>query len=266
MSTLQHYEDTEDFSKQLELWTRTYMKGATADEVALFANVCRRTGLSPEMKQIYPVPREDKRTGITSFSFQTSIDGFRLIAERTGRYAPGQQATYEYETQEGIGKPTTRQYADRILISATAYVKKMTNDGTWHEVAATAFYDEYVQEFKDKESGKFIATKFWLRMPHVMLAKCAESLALRKAFPAELSGLYTQEEMAQATIEEKPKNETITQEQAQEIEELLKPLSIDYIEKLLEWAQVRDFNNLPAAKYEAVLKSINKQLATVEAK
>jgi phage recombination protein Bet len=253
-NTLQHYEDPMDFAKQLELWTRTYMKNATLDEVALFANVCKRTGLSPEMKQIFAIPRDDKKLGKTVYSFQTSIDGFRLIAERTGRYAPGKQAEYEYNQ-------------DKQVVSATAYVKKMTNDGTWHEVAATAFYDEYVQEFKDFETKKMVPTKFWERMPHVMLAKCAESLALRKAFPAELSGLYTQEEMAQAHVEEeKPKQEKISSDQVDQIVTSLSNLPMDYVEKLRSWAGVDNFSQLPASKFEAVMKSIKNQQGTIEAK
>jgi phage recombination protein Bet len=242
MSTLQKYEESDDFARQLELWTRTYMKGASADEVALFANVCKRTGLSPEMKQIFPIPRKDHKTGLTAFSFQTSIDGFRLIAERTGRYAPGQQATYEYNDKKEI-------------IGATSYVKKMTADGTWHEVGATAFYDEYVQTTSD---GK--PTKFWDRMPHVMLAKCAESLALRKAFPAELSGLYTQEEMAQAHIEEKPKNQVISEEQVIQIEAFLEHRA-DLKAKLFKWAQIENVCELTTEKYAPAIKAIDQHLA-----
>lgn len=251
MTSLQKYEDTaQDWAQKIALWKRTYMKGASDDELELFANVCKRTGLSPEMKQIYAVSRNDYKTGTTVFSFQTSIDGFRLIAERTGRYAPGQQATYEYNDQKQV-------------ISATAFVKKMTDDGTWHEVAATAFYDEYVQEFKDKATGKLVPTQFWQRMPHVMLAKCAESLALRKAFPAELSGLYTQEEMAQAHIDEKPKDEFISDAQVEEIENLLKGRS-ELQKKLFDWAGIKSVSELPASKYNASMKAIEIHLAKEE--
>lgn len=250
MSTLQKYEEvSHDWEKKLELWSRTYMKGANSDEISLFANVCKRTGLSPEMKQIYAVSRFDSKAGREVFSFQTSIDGFRLIAERTGRYAPGQQATYEYNDNKEI-------------ISATAYVKKMTDDGTWHEVAATAFYDEYVQEFKDKATGKYVPTQFWQRMPHVMLAKCAESLALRKAFPAELSGLYTQEEMAQAHTEESETKAVvyISEDQVEEIENLLKGRP-ELEKKLFDWAGIKSVSELPISKYVPTMKAIEIHLA-----
>ena len=87
-------------------------------------------------------------------------------------------------------------------MSATAYVKKLAG-GQWHVVAATAHYSEYVQ--KKKDGG---ITSMWLK-PHIMLGKCAEALALRRAFPAELSGVYTPDEMAQAANPEPEANEPI---------------------------------------------------------
>jgi hypothetical protein len=62
--------------------------------------------------------------------------------------------------------------------------------GTWHEVSATAYWDEYAQTTREGHP-----TQMWATKPRIMLAKCAESLALRRAFPAELSGLYTDTEM-----------------------------------------------------------------------
>ena len=145
--------------------------GATDAELEMFLHICKHTGLDPLMKQIYSIPRGGQRTT------QTSIDGFRLIAERTGRYSPGRESTFSYNEQGGI-------------ISATSWVRKMTPDGTWHDVAATVF----MSEFKG-------STPFWTKMPHVMLAKVAEAVALRKAFPADLSGIYTADELDQAEAE-----------------------------------------------------------------
>jgi phage recombination protein Bet len=163
-------EFTED---KLQLLKNTVCKGSSDAELQLFTHICNRTGLDPFAKQIYAIKRGDTMT------IQTSIDGYRLIAERTRGYAPGRQPDFVM--------------SDGKLISATAYIRKQTDDGTWHEVAATAFFDEYVQ--RDRTGAPM---QFWKKMPHTMLAKCAEALALRKAFPADFSGIYTREEMAQA--------------------------------------------------------------------
>jgi phage recombination protein Bet len=163
---------------QVELVKRTVAKGTSDDELKLFLYTCARTGLDPLAKQIHAIKRWSSRDKREVMSIQTGIDGYRLIAERTGRYAPGQQPTYEVDG----GK----------LVSATAYVKKLVA-GTWHEVAASAYWEEYVQTDRDGHP-----TPTWKRMPRLMLAKCAEALALRRAFPAEMSGVYTFDEMAQA--------------------------------------------------------------------
>lgn len=175
--------------KQLSLLRDTICKGATPEEFQMFAYVCKKTGLDPFMKQVFPVKRWDAKLRREVMTIQTSIDGYRLIADRTGKYAPGRE-------------PTFVERADGTLISATAYVKKQTVDGTWHEIAATAYYDEYCQKFADKATGEMKPTKFWADMPHSQTAKCAEALALRKAFPAEMSGIYTKEEMQQSEVVE----------------------------------------------------------------
>jgi phage recombination protein Bet len=161
---------------KLQLIKDTIAKGTTTDELYLFLYTCQRTGLDPLAKQIYCIKRWDANLGREVATPQTSIDGYRLIADRTGNYAPGRAPTYE--ESEGGG-----------VFSATAYVMKWVR-GTWHEVSATAYWNEYVQT---KKGGQLM--HMWATKPRVMLGKCAETLALRRAFPAELSGIYTQEEM-----------------------------------------------------------------------
>ena len=166
--------------EQVDLIKRTVAKGTTDDELALFLYTARRTGLDPLVKQIHAVKRWSSADNREVMAIQVGIDGFRLIAERTGKYAPGGEPSFVYNDKDGS------------VVSATAYVKKLAG-GQWHVVAATAHYSEYVQ--KKKTDGSI--TSMWLK-PHIMLGKCAEALALRRAFPAELSGVYTPDVMGQA--------------------------------------------------------------------
>jgi phage recombination protein Bet len=163
--------------KRRDLIKRTICKGATDDELELFIHACKHTGLDPFMKQIHAVKRKSKNGDV--MTIQTGIDGLRLIADRSGNYAPGREPTFQYDTNGRVK-------------SATSFIKKRTGDGVWHEVSATAFYSEYKPTYTND---------FWENKAHIMLSKCAEALALRKAFPAEMSGLYTAEEMEQADNE-----------------------------------------------------------------
>jgi len=164
--------------EQIDLIKQTVAKGTTDNELKLFLYTAKRTGLDPLLKQIHAVKRWSKADNREVMAIQTGIDGYRLIAERTGKYAPGKEPTYTYDDKGGI-------------VSATAYVKKLAG-GEWHESGATAFLEEYAGRTKD---GK--PNTMWAKMPHVMIAKCAEALALRRAFPAEMSGVCTFEEMGQ---------------------------------------------------------------------
>lgn len=170
---------TERFTdEQIALIKRTVAKDATNDELSLFLYTAQSRGLDPLLRQIHAVSRYDKRQSRNIMSIQVGIDGYRLIADRTGSYAGNDDPVFEYDS--GPEGPS----------AAIATVYKIVQ-GMRCPFVARARWSEY---FPGDGAGGFM----WKKMPHTMLGKCAEALALRKAFPAEMSGLYIHEEMAQA--------------------------------------------------------------------
>lgn len=150
-------------------------KDCTDQELKLFLYQCKRTGLDPLVRQIYAIKRAGKMT------IQTSIDGFRVIAERSGHYA-GQDEPIWIDDEKG--NPT----------KCTVKVYKFTPNFEQRYCAGVgvAYFKEYYPN----------AVMLQKSMPHNMISKVAEALALRKAFPQDLSGLYTDDEMRQANIED----------------------------------------------------------------
>lgn len=181
-------------NKEIELLRKTIAPGANTDQLALFVQVCGQLGLNPFARQIYAVVRKDKMT------IQTSIDGYRLLAQRSGEYA-GQDGPLWYDAE-------TKEWSDVWIKSTPPAAAKVgvMRKGFTKPIYAVARFDSYAvrkwNQATQKMDGEL--TDMWGKMPEVMISKVAEALALRRAFPAELSGIYTKEEMEQADVPTAP--------------------------------------------------------------
>lgn len=175
-----------DFTQeQINLIKTQIVPKANENELKLFLHQARRTGLDPLARQIYAIHRWNSQQGKEVMTIQTSIDGFRVIAERSGDYAGQDEPMFD----DFDGKP--------LKCKITVY--RFRGDVRYPAAVGIAYWEEYVQTDKNgNPSG------LWKKMPHVMLAKVTEALALRKAYPQDLSGLYTSEEMQQAEVPKEP--------------------------------------------------------------
>jgi phage recombination protein Bet len=226
---------------QLALIRSTIAKGTTPEQFKLFLEVCSHYQLNPFARQIYAVVRSGQMT------VQTSIDGFRLMAERTGKYAG--QIGPEWCGEDGVWVDVWLK-REPPAAARVGIIRRDFERPIW----GVARYSSYVQE-----SGPL-----WRKMGDVMIAKCAESLAFRKAFPAEMSGIYTHEEMTQAdhmptiTVEEVIPEATAPTVQDVSLDLLIKrakkrAIALDVAHSAEEWQAMLADLNVDALTEESIL-------------
>lgn len=185
--------------QQIQLIRRTIANDCNDAEFDLFMAAARSAGLDPFRKQISPLVFNKNKPEKRRMSIITTIDGLRVIASRSGKYRPDEdEPEFTYDQEEkgltnplGLVKAKVRIFIDDKPVTGVAY---------WSEFAPIS--EEWAQgeDGRRRPTGKMVLDTGgnWARMPRVMLAKCAEAQALRKAFPEDTSGLYEAAELDQA--------------------------------------------------------------------
>jgi phage recombination protein Bet len=173
--------------EQLALIKRSLAKDLTDEEFLLYMEFCKGMGLNPLIKQIYAMVynKDDKyKRQVVRI---TSIDGYRSIAESSNKYLG--QTKQEWCDKDGnwydVWIKPGYPFAARVGVH-----KAKAPEPTY----AVAYWESYFPK-SDKKN------ELWKKFPEGQISKCAEALALRKAFPQVLGSLYIHEEMEQATNE-----------------------------------------------------------------
>jgi phage recombination protein Bet len=167
-------------AEQIDVIKRSVAKDATPAELYQFLYLSKEYGLDPFKREIYFM----KSGG--SPSIITGIDGFRRSAKRDPAYE-GVQAFAVKEGDEFEIDPTNYSVKHKFGMKRGKVV------GAWARADAKGRRPVIVwvdfDEFNKKQMN-------WNTMPGVMIAKVAESHAIRRQFG--LAGLYTKEEMGVA--------------------------------------------------------------------
>lgn len=162
---------------------------ATPAEIQLFLMQARSLDLNPFTGQIWLVPRKDSNHR-TVHKSEIGVAGFRFVAERSGNY--GGSLDPEWLDAEGnwhdVWISHENPVAARVRVVRKDWDQPSTGTVTWKATAVKKRNGDYGPFWSNGKGAN-------------QLAKCAEVLALRKAFP-DLAGVLLEGETGDMGPEE----------------------------------------------------------------
>ena len=154
--------------------------------IEVFMAVCNKTNLSPFLKQIYLVGYHSKAEGKMIYSNIVGIDGMRSKGQETNLFAGVDDPKFNLLPDGKFNTAAQIKISGKDPVSCTVTVYKMVGNMRC-PFTKTVLFAEYCPENRKQK---------WLTMPLNMIAKCAESGALKMAFAVETAGLSIEEEGA----------------------------------------------------------------------
>ena len=232
--------------QQTALIKRTVAKDANDTEFNLFIEMCKARGLNPLVRHAYCFIFHKDNPAKRQMTIVVSREGQRSVAERTNSYRPDERAT-RYDQDDSLKNANN----PAGLISAEVSVYKHSH-GEWFPVPEVVYWEEAapLKEIweNNKPTGKFQLDPKkdgWRRMPRLMLAKCAEMAALRKAFPDDFSGLYAEAEMdCGEALDLSPSEWAEKAEQEDRITKLGGPNQL-----IIDWMDGKHLDTVPAGQF-----------------
>lgn len=207
-------------SRQLDTIKRTVAADTNDDEFNLFIEYARSKKLDPFSKQIIAVVYSKDNAEKRKMAIIVTQDGQRVLASRCRDYRPAETEP-EFVYNASLKAPTNPLGIEKVTVT----LWKQDSAGTWHPIKGWAYWDEYApakeewaydpEERKRKPTGKMTLEGNWAKMPRVMLAKCANMVALRSGWPETFAGAYAEEEMDRAKVQDLTASEMVEAEREQ---------------------------------------------------
>lgn len=230
--------------------------GAKDESILLAVDYCkaRKMDILKKPCHIVPMSVKDAKTGNSSWRdvIMPGIYEQRITAFRTGQMAGQDEPQFgESITHLGVTAP------EWCKVTVYRFI-----NGERCAFSHTEYFSEACSTTKD---GKI--NSMWTKRPRGQLAKCAEAGALRKAFPDELGGVITADEVTEepqiptepqqkSTVIDTNAIELISEEQLSQIQQLMQLTGTEEA-KVLASVGVQTLNQIPKTHAERVIKKLN---------